>query len=225
MITVHHLNNSRSQRILWLLEELEIPYEIKKYERDPVTFLAPKELKEVHPLGKSPVITVDDKVIAESGAIIEFLLKEYGKGSFKIPTDEKAILNLSYWLHFAEGSLMPPFVMKLVFDKIKNSPMPFFIKPIAKMIADKVMSSFVGPNIKGNLDFIESHLQKNEWFLGSEISGADIQMSFPLEAGMSRIENKNDYPYILKFIEKIQKRRAYMTALDKGGDYDYASKN
>ncbi|WP_127716324.1 glutathione S-transferase [Halobacteriovorax sp. HLS] len=224
MITVHHLNNSRSQRILWLLEELGLAYEIKKYERDPITYLAPEELKQVHPLGKSPVITVDDIVIAESGAIIEFLIREYGKDGFKESSDKKLKQKLSYWLHFAEGSLMPPFVMKLVFDKIKNSPMPFFVKPVARMIANKVMTSFVGPNIKGNLDFIEAHLKKNDWFLGNEISAADIQMSFPLEAGMGRIENKNDYPSILKFVHKIQKRAAYIRALDKGGRYDYAQK-
>jgi glutathione S-transferase len=221
MITVHHLNNSRSQRILWLLEELEVPYEIKKYQRDPVTNLAPKELKEVHPLGKSPVITDAAKTIAESGVIIEYLTKKYGKDKFRFLEDESIKENLTYWLHFAEGSLMPPLVMKLVFDKIKSSPMPFFIKPIAKMISNKVLIFFVMPNVNGNFAFIEAHLKTNPWFLGQNFSPADIQMSFPLETGMSRISNKSDYPCIVKYVEKFQARPMYKRALDRGGKYDY----
>jgi glutathione S-transferase len=223
MIIVHHLNNSRSQRILWLLEELEVPYEIKKYQRDAVTYLAPKELKEIHPLGKSPVITDGGDTIAESGTIIEYLIKKYGNGKIANPSEGPASIQLSYWMHFAEGSLMPPLLLKLVFDKIKSSPMPFFVKPIAKMISKNVMDSFVGPNIKRNLDFIEDHLKKNKWFIGTEFSGADIQMSFPLEAGLSRISNGKDYPSIAKFVETIQKRQAYRRALERGGQYDYAT--
>jgi glutathione S-transferase len=222
MIVLHHLNNSRSQRILWLLEELEIPYQIKKYERNPVTYLAPDELKGIHPLGKSPVITDGEKTIAESGAIIEYLLRKYGKESFSIPKDENKLNDFSYWLHFAEGSMMSPLLLRLVFDKIKSSKMPFIVKTIAKKISNRVLDSFVNPNIKANLNYVENHLKNNEWFLGHEISAADIQMSFPLEAGMSRIDHPQDYPNIHRFVQNIQKRKAYQAALEKGGRYDYA---
>jgi glutathione S-transferase len=223
MITVHHLNNSRSQRVLWLLEELGLPYEIKKYQRDAKTFLAPKELKNVHPLGKSPVITDGENTIAESGAIVEYLIKNYGGDKITHPDSSEAYNQRIYWMHFAEGSLMPPFVMKLVFDKIKSTPMPFFIKPIAKMISNTVMSSYIDPNIKGNLDFIESHLENNTWFSGEHLSGADILMIFPLEAGMGRISNSSDYPNIAAFIKKVHSREGYKIALSKGGQYDYAN--
>jgi glutathione S-transferase len=221
MITVHHLNNSRSQRILWLLEELNVPYQIKKYQRDPVTYLAPKELKNIHPLGKSPIITDKKKTIAESGAIIEYLTKNYSKNLFPFLDNEDKKDELVYWLHFAEGSAMPPLVMKLIFEKIKSSPMPFFIKPVAKMIANKVLENFVMPNINGNFDFIEAHLKYNQWFLGDNFSPADIQMSFPLEAGLARLENKDNYPNIKKYVNAFQSRPAYKEALLKGGKYDY----
>jgi glutathione S-transferase len=221
MITVHHLNNSRSQRILWLLEELNVPYQIKKYQRDPVTYLAPKELKNIHPLGKSPIITDKKKTIAESGAIIEYLTKNYSKNLFPFLDNEDKKDELVYWLHFAEGSAMPPLVMKLIFEKIKSSPMPFFIKPVAKMIANKVLENFVMPNINGNFDFIEAHLKNNQWFLGDNFSPADIQMSFPLEAGLARLENKDNYPNIKKYVNAFQSRPAYKEALLKGGKYDY----
>jgi glutathione S-transferase len=222
MITVHHLNNSRSQRILWLLEELDIPYEIKKYQRDTKTFLAPEELKAIHPLGKSPIITDGESTIAESGAIVEYLINKYGSGKISHPKEGKEYEQLIYWMHFAEGSMMPPLVMKLIFNKIKTSPMPFFIKPIAKKIADTVMNSYIDPNIKNNLEFIETHLSKNEWFSGPQMTGADILMIFPLEAGMGRVKDNSDYPSILNFIKKVQSKKAYQAALSKGGEYDYA---
>lgn len=222
MITLHHLNNSRSQRILWMLEELETPYEIKFYQRDTVTMLAPKELKQVHALGKSPVITDDagDVSVAESGAIIEYLAQTYGKEMYpQLGTPEHR--QYTYWMHYAEGSLMPQLLIKLIFDKVKTSPMPFFIKPIAAMIANKVIASYVGPNIKTNLEFVENHLESNTWFCGDQLTGADVQMSFPLEAVVAR-EGGSSYPNILAFVKRFQARNAYKKALEVGGPYDYA---
>lgn len=222
MITVHHLNNSRSQRVLWMLEELGVPYEIQRYERDPKTMLAPASLKKVHPLGKSPVITDGDLVVAESGAIIEYLAHTYGKDTMLPEADGQAWLDYTYWLHYAEGSLMPPLVMRLVFQKVKNSPMPFFIKPVAKGIADKTTATFIGPMIKTHLDFVEAHLAKNTWFLGDNLSAADIQMSFPLEASVARGIVGKDRPHINAWVEKAHARPAYQRALEKGGEYDFA---
>ncbi len=220
MIIIHHLNNSRSQRILWMCEEIGVDYQIKHYQRNSKTQLAPKELFDVHPLGKSPVITDGDITVAESGAIIEYLARNHGKQLIpKQATPEYRQYN--YWLHFAEGSLMPQMLLKLIFDKIKTAPMPFFIKPIAKGIANKVMDGYVAPNIKNNMAFIEKHLQENKWFAGNKISGADIQMSFPLEASMMRLKS-NDYPGIQKYVDKIHARSAYKKALENGGPYDYA---
>lgn len=222
MITVHHLNNSRSQRVLWMLEELGVPYEIKRYERDPKTMLAPASLKKVHPLGKSPVITDGDLVVAESGAIIEYLARTYGKDTMLPEGDGQSWLDYTYWLHYAEGSLMPPLVMRLVFEKVKTNPMPFFIRPVAKGIADKTNQIFIGPMIKTHMDFVEAHLAKNTWFLGDNLSAADIQMSFPLEASVARgIVGKNR-PYITAYVERMHARPSYQKALEKGGKYDFA---
>jgi len=224
MITVHHLNNSRSQRILWLLEELKLPYEIKRYERDPVTIRAPKSLKEIHPLGKSPVISDGDIIVAESGAIIDYLIRTYASAPLKLVEDTPAYRDYVYWLHFSEGSLMPPFLMKLVFDKVRTSPMPFFIKPIAKGIANKVMTNFVGPEIKQIISYIDQHLSEHDWFTSDHLTGADIQMSFPLEAAVSSGAIGNEYPSIVAYVERFQARPAYLKALEKGGDYDYGPK-
>ncbi|MFC4932577.1 glutathione S-transferase [Massilia sp. GCM10023247] len=222
MITVHHLNNSRSQRILWLLEELGVEYEIRKYQRDPKTMLAPPELKAVHPLGKSPVISDGDVVVAESGAIVEYLVERYGQGRLVPPAGSPDKLKYSFFLHFAEGSAMPPLLMKLVFDRIENGPMPFFAKPIARAIARKVKDSFVNPNIKSQLDYLESELATRDWFAGSDLSAADIQMSFPLEAAASRGGLDAQYPRLSNFLQRIHARPAYVRALERGGEYAYA---
>ena len=223
MITLHHLNNSRSQRIIWLLEELGVEYEIKFYQRDPITIRAPQSLRDVHPLGKSPVITDDknDVTLAESGAIIEYLIATYGP-QFKPSSDNQQYWQYLYWLHFSEGTLMPPMVMSLVFTQMKKAPMPFFIKPVAKMLSDKIMASFVAPSIASQLKYIEQHLSKNTWFCGDQITGADFQMSFPLEASVARGIITDKYPSILKYVKAFQARPAYQTGLEKGGDYDYA---
>jgi glutathione S-transferase len=220
MVTVHHLENSRSQRVLWLLEELGVPYEVKRYARDPKTMLAPPALKKVHPLGKSPVITDGSAVVAESGAIIEYLADTYGKGRLLPPPGDPARRACTYWLHYAEGSLMPPLLMTLVFSKVRSSPMPFFAKPIARGIADKVMSSFVSPQVKLHFDYLEQTLASSEWFAGQEFSVADIQLSFPIEAAAARGALGPSRPKLAAFLEKIHARPAYQRALAKGGPYE-----
>ena len=224
MIAVHHLNNSRSQRILWLLEELGLPYEVKRYQRDAKTMLAPPELRAVHPLGKSPVISDGDLTIAESGAIVEYLADKYGgrgSASSLVPaagTPERQ--RYSYWLHFAEGSAMPPLLMKLIFDRIESGPMPFFARPIARAIARKGKSSFVQPNIDRILDFMESELGRHAWFAGAAFSAADIQMSFPLEAAAMRGGLNESRPKLWAFLKQIHERPAYQRALERGGKYE-----
>jgi glutathione S-transferase len=222
MIVVHHLNNSRSQRVLWLLEELEIPYEVKRYERDPVTMLAPKSLRDVHPLGKSPVVTDDGLTIAESGAIVEYLVEKYGGGRIYAPEGTPERLRCRYWLHYAEGSLMPLLLLKLVFNKLEESPMPFFIRPIAKGISAKVNAAFTDPQLKMHLDFVEGELTKSPWLAGEEITVADIQMSFPLEGARDRGGLDARRPKTMAFLDKIQARPAYKRALERGGPYAFA---
>lgn len=225
MIVLHHLNNSRSQRILWLLEELKLDYQVNIYQRDSVTNLAPNTLTLIHPLGKSPIITDGDVTVAESGAIIEYLMgtyfKEGDKGQLSDPPrGNETHRQYNYWLHFSEGTLMPPLVAKLVLDKVRTNAKPFFIKIIANKIVDRLMASYYGPIIAKNMEFIESHLAHNVWFAGNALSGADIQMSFPLEAAVARGNGKH-FPNITKFVEKIHARPAYQAALEKGGKYDY----
>ena len=220
MIVVHHLNNSRSQRILWLLEELGLDYEIKRYQRDPKTMLAPPELKAVHPLGKSPVISDGELVVAESGAIIEYLVEQYGEGRFKPAAGTPARLRYTHFLHYAEGSAMPPLLLKLVFDKVENTPMPFFVKPIARGIAQKVKGSFVLPQIALHLGYLEAELGKHPWFTGEEFTAADIQVSFPLEAAASRGGLDARYPNLTDFLKRIHGRPAYQRALERGGKYE-----
>ena len=220
MVTVHHLNNSRSQRVLWLLEELEVPYEVKRYERDATTMLAPASLKAVHPLGKSPVITDGEVTLAESGAIIEYLAGKYAGGRLVPTAGTPERLRYTYWLHYAEGSLMPPLLMSLIFNRVRNAPAPFFVKPIARAIADKVMNGFVTPNVTLHLDYVESELGRSAWFAGNEFSAADVQMSFPLEAASARSGAGASRPKLAAFLERIHARPAYQRALQQGGPYE-----
>lgn len=220
MIIVHHLNNSRSQRVLWLLEELELPYEIKRYERDPKTMLAPVSLRQVHPLGKSPVITDGDLTLAESGAIVEYLVDRYGNGRLKPVLGTPEHLRYTYWLHYAEGSAMPPLLLKLIFDQIDKSSMPFFVRPIARSITNRVKSSFIEPQIKQHLDYMESEISKSTWFAGNEFTAADIQISFPLEAALARAGLNESRPQLMTFLNRIHSRPAYQQALENGGAYD-----
>ena len=222
MIVVHHLNNSRSQRVLWLLEELELPYEIKHYQRDAKTMLAPPALREVHPLGKSPVISDGDTVVAESGAIVEYLVGQHGQGRLIPPEETPERLLYTYFLHYAEGSAMPPLLLKLVFDKIASTPVPFFIKPVVKGIVGKVMGGFVGPQLKTHLDFLESELGRRKWFAGAEFTAADVQMSFPIEAAAQRAGLDASRPKLMAWLKRIHARPAYKRALARGGPYDFA---
>ena len=215
VITLHHLENSRSHRILWLLEELGVPYEIKRYKRDPKTSLAPPELLRVHPLGKSPVITDGDLTIAESGAIIEYLVDRYGKGALIPPPGSPERLRYTYWLHFAEGTAMPYLVMKLVFNRVERGPMPFFARPIARGIARKVKDGFIDPNLERIVTYIETELGHADWFAGNAFTAADIQMSMPIEAATARFGKR---PGMSRFLERIHARPAYERAIEKGGE-------
>lgn len=223
MITVHHLNNSRSQRVLWLLEELGVPYEVARYQRDAQTMLAPPELTKVHPLGKSPVITDDATTVAETGAIVEYLVERYGQGRLVPPAGTPERLRWTYWLHFAEGSAMPPLLLKLIFGRIKSTKMPFFVKPIANGIADRVLAAMVDPNLKRQLDFMEAELGRHDWFAGAEFSAADIQMSFPVEAARQRGGLDATRPKLMDWLRRIHARPAYRKALERGGPYSFAN--
>jgi glutathione S-transferase len=219
MITVHHLNNSRSQRVLWLLEELGLDYEVKRYQRDARTMLAPPELRQVHPLGKSPVISDESQVVAESGAIIEYLVDRYGHGRLRPAEGSPERLRYTYWLHYAEGSAMPPLLLSLVFARLREAPAPFFVRPILRGIADKAMAGFVRPQLQTHLDFMEAELAKAEWFAGEEFSAADIQMSFPIEAAATRGGLAASRPRLMAFLQRIHARPAYQRALERGGPY------
>jgi glutathione S-transferase len=219
MIQIHHLHHSRSQRILWLLEELGLEYEVVRYQRDPETMLAPDSLFKVHPLGKSPVLTDGDVTVAESGAIIEYIVEAHGNGRLVPPVGTQQKRDYVYWLHFAEGSGMFPLLLSLIFQRIKAAKMPFFAKPIAKAIADNVIKSFVRPNLDRQLQFIELTLAKQAWFAGDCFTAADIQMGFVLESAAGDSSPfAQTYPSITKFIEKIKARDAYQRASVKTGD-------
>lgn len=216
MIVVHHLDHSRSHRVLWLLEELGLEYEIRAYARDPRTLLAPASLRAVHALGKSPVIVDGDKTLAESGAILEYLVETYGAGRFTAPPGSPARLHYTYFMHYAEGSLMPPLLMKLVFTRMPRGA-PFLIRPIARMIAGKALVAYVAPQIERHLDYLEGELADRPWFAGDAFTAADIQMSFPLEVAASRAGLDARRPRLWDFLQRIRARPAYERAAAKGG--------
>ena len=223
MITVHHLETSRSQRVLWLLEELGIDYKIKRYQRDPKTKLAPAALKKIHPLGKSPVITDGKETIAESGAILEYLVESYGDhasgdlAQLQPAVGTPAHRQSRFWMHYAEGSLMNWLVMKLVFITIPTQPMPFFVRPIARALCGQVQAKLIDPNLVTALAFIEDHLSRNAWFAGEHISLADFQMSFAVEAALSRAARGADFPHLAAYQARMVARPAYQRAVAKGG--------
>lgn len=221
MITVHHLENSRSQRVLWLLEELGAPYNVKRYARHPKTMLAPPELKAVHPLGKSPVIDDDGTVVAESGAIVEYLCEVHGGARMKPAAGTPEALRWRYWLHFAEGSLMPPLLVALIFAKVRSAPVPFFVKPILKGIAAQVHKAYIDPNLNGLLAFMEAELATRDWFAGSEFSAADVQMSYQVEAAAAGRAgfSASSHPKLHAWLQRCQARPAYQQALKVGGPY------
>ena len=221
MITVHHLENSRSQRVLWLLEELGTPYTVKRYARDPKTMLAPAELKRVHPLGKSPVIDDDGTVVAESGAIVEYLVEAHGGGRLKPAPGTPEARRYTYWLHFAEGSLMPPLLVALIFAKVRGAKVPFFVKPIVKGIAAQVHKAYIDPNVTNLLAFMEAELAQRVWFAGDAFTAADVQMSYPLEAAAAGRAGftAQSHPKLHAWLMRCQARPAYQRALAAGGPY------
>jgi len=208
MIKVHHLNNSRSQRVLWLLEEIGTPYEVVRYERGKATMLAPAELKRAHPLGKSPVIEDGGKTFAETGLIIEYLVERYGSNLMP-PRDSDLYWRYKYWLHYAEGSLMPPLLLKLVIDRLGLLGFP--------------ARRFVASQLKLHFDYLEAELGKAPWFAGEAFSAADIMLSFPLEAAADRVGPDEMRPKLMDFLKRIHARPAYRRALEQGGAYRYAA--
>ncbi|WWW33970.1 glutathione S-transferase [Stenotrophomonas rhizophila] len=224
MIKVHHLDHSRSQRVLWMLEELGLPYQLVNYQRDPTTWLAPPALREIHPLGKSPVLQDDTLVLAESGAILEYLADRYDSARQLspelLPAQATERVRYRYWMHYAEGSAMPPLLLSLVFARVRKAPMPFFAKPIARGIADKVMKGFVGPQLKLHLQWMERELGQSPWFAGERFTAADIQMSFPIRAAASRAGSMDAYPKLQGFLQRIEQRPAYQRATERGGALD-----
>ncbi len=217
MITVHHLERSRSHRVLWLLEELGVPYELVRYQRDAKTILAPPELRAIHPLGKSPVITDDGVTVAESGAILEYLVERHGGGRLAPAVGTPAHLRYRYFMHYAEGSLMPPLLVKLIAVRIKGAKMPFFAKPIAKKIARTIEAGFGDPNLTRHLAFLEAELASRPWFVGDELTAADIQMSYPLEAATARGGDAAQSPNIQRVLAAMRARPAYARAIERGG--------
>jgi len=206
-IIVHHLENSRSQRILWLLEELGLAYEVKRYARDPKTMLAPPSLKAVHPLGKSPVIVDAGRAIAETGAIVEYLV-EKGDGHLGPPAHRDAALRYRHFLHYAEGSLMPPLLVLLVIGRLGLLGRPAR-KPIQAML-------------DVHLDWLEAELAERPWFAGDDFTAADVMMSFPLEAARQRGGLDASRPNLTDWLERIHARPAYGRALERGGPYAFA---
>ncbi|GAA0644381.1 glutathione S-transferase [Brevundimonas lenta] len=221
MIIVHHLNDSRSQRVLWLLEELGAEYQVKRYERDPKTRLAPKELRAIHPLGKSPVIQHGDIIVAETGAILEYLLDIHSHSGLRPEPGTPEARRFTYWMHYAEGSAMTPLLLKLIFGEIPKRT-PFFARPIARSIANKVNAAMIAPQIANHTAWWESELAKDGWFAGDRFTAADVMMSFPLEAAGSRIGFGKDKPACAAFLKRIRERPAYRRALERGGPYAYA---
>lgn len=220
MITVHYLENSRAHRILWLLEELGAPFEVRNYKRAP-DMRAPDALQRIHPLGKSPVIEDNGKVIAESGAIIEYLIETHGGESLRPPQGSDARLRYRYWLHYAEGSAMPLLVMKLIFSKLPGQ-VPFLLKPLAALISKAVSAKLIDPQLDDHVAFWNAELSRDGWFAGPDFTAADIAMSFPIEAGLTRIDAKGDLSAIHAYVAAIRARPAYQRALKRGGAYSYA---
>jgi len=220
MIIVHHLANSRSQRVLWLLEELGLEYEVKRYERDPKTMAGSPELFKIHPLGKSPVIEEDGVIVAETGAILEYIRDVHGAGEMAVEPGSANARAVSYWLHYAEGSAMNPLLLKLIFSQLPNRA-PFLMKPVVKGISGKALTGFVDPRVAEHVNYWDAELSKTGWFAGDKMTFADIMMSFPLEAAAARA-GAGEKPAIGEFLKRIHARPAYQAALQKGGPYDYA---
>jgi glutathione S-transferase len=219
MIIVHHLENSRSHRVLWLLEELGAAYEVRRYARDARTLRAPPSLRQVHPLGKSPVITDGALTLAESGAIIAYLVEKFPGGTLA-PASAAERIRYMYWMHYAEGSAMPPLLLKLVFDRIERAPIPLLVRPIARTIARRFKGQFVEPQILEHLDYLEAELGKCQWFAGDAFTAADIQMSYPIEAAAARVGIGAGRPRLQAFLARIRDRQAYRRAVERSGAHE-----
>ncbi|GAA0868935.1 glutathione S-transferase [Brevundimonas basaltis] len=221
MITVHHLNDSRSQRVLWLLEELGLVYEVIRYQRDAKTMLAPPELRAIHPLGKSPVVDDGEARLAETGAIVEHLLDTHGGSALRPARGTAEGRRFTYWLHYAEGSAMTPLLLKLIFSQIPKRA-PLLARPVAKGIARGMNDRMIDPQLAAHTAYWEAELARSEWFAGDAFSAADIMMSFPVEAAGSRVGYGADKPRLKAFLARIHARPAYQRALERGGPYSYA---
>jgi glutathione S-transferase len=208
MLVVHHLNDSRSQRVLWLLEELELPYQVQRYQRDAVTRLAPPELKAVHPLGKSPVLVDGARTVIESGAIVDYLIRRHGQGRLQPAPESPLYDDYQQWLHFAEGSAMLPLLLKLYVSRLGEAGAPLWPR--------------IESETANHLGYIDRSLQGRDWLVGSELSGADIQMSFVGEVAGAR-GNRQRYPQVEAWVKRFQQRPAYRRALERGGPYTYAT--
>lgn len=222
MIIVHHLENSRSQRVLWLLEELGLAYEVKRYERDKKTNLAPKELLKVHPLGKSPVVEDGGAVYAETGAIMEHIIDTHGQGRLAPAKGTDDYRRYKYWMHAAEGSYMPPLVFALFLNRMETAPMPFFAKPIAKRLTKGVRDAYLDHTTAALFGYLDSELGKRPWLAGNDFTAADIIMSFPVEAALTRIDASKAAKNLKTYVDKLHARPGYKRALERGGPYAYA---
>jgi glutathione S-transferase len=222
MIIVHHLENSRSQRVLWLLEELGVAYDVKRYERDKKTNLAPKDLVKVHPLGKSPVIDDGGAVVAETGAIVEHIIETHGAGKLAPARGSADWRRYRYWMHAAEGSYMPPLVLTLMLGRMETAPMPFFAKPIAKKLTQAVRDGYLDHTVAALFGHLDAELATSAFLAGNELTGADIMMSFPAEAAMQRAPAALKTPRLKAYVEKLHARPAYKRALERGGPYAFA---
>jgi len=216
-IVVHHLDNSRSHRVLWILEELEVPYEIVAHQRDPVTMRGPRALRDIHPLGKAPVVVFPDgRVVAESGPILEELVDQYGPHLRPAP-DTDAARRYRYFMHYAEGSLMPPLLVKLLMTRVAHAPVPFFVRAIPRAIARKVDAQFTDPEIATQFAFLDGELADREWICGDDFSAADVQLSFPLLAGASRGGGYAEFARIGAWLDRCRARDGWLRAVARGG--------
>lgn len=217
MLTVHHLNQSRSQRVLWALEELQLPYQVVSYQRGK-DMLAPEELKSVHPLGKSPVVEDNGHILAESGAILEYLQETYDSARRLKPESVEDKLQYRFWLHYAEGSLMPLLLMKLVFASLGKPPVPFGMRTLGNALGKGVQKAWLNRQVDTHARFIEAHLSRQRWFAGAELSMADIQMSFPAMALLARggVENLS---HLTQWVQRVEQRPAWQKAVERGGPF------
>lgn len=214
MIKVHHLETSRSTRLIWALEELTLPYELVRYTRDPVTRRGPDSVQALHPLGRFPLLEIDGKVLVESGAILTYLVEREGK----LGPSSDAREDYTYWMHYAEGSAMVPLLLKLITSGVRAAKVPFFIKPIAKGIAAKIDGTFTDGELRAHFGWIEHALSGKTYFAGETFTAADIQMSYPIQASFVRAGLLPDRPNTRAWLDRVQSRPAFVTALEKGGE-------